>query len=151
MTSGATSSTTPRRTSTTLVLAAVVTLAVAIPLGVVAWQARGDDGPAPDNGLMITSGGSTEDLAGTVIPQGIDPTLSIAGDDLIAAAWAVYTSDGMQLAQGNAVGTPPFRVDLPVGTIGGWEEGIYDLLVTVTAEDGSTSERAARFAVEADR
>lgn len=134
-----------RRVSSALVLATAVTLAAAIPLAVLALRA--DDDGAPAAGLIVDVGNGPEALAGVVIQPRSDATLSIDGDDLIAAAWSLVTPDGFLLAEGRAVGAPPFPVELPPGLLSGLDDGLYDLLVTATLEDGSTDRRAARFAI----
>ena len=136
----------PRRARSTLILASVVTLAAVIPLTVLALRADDDD-VAPASGLTIDLGNGAEALSGVVLDPGSDATLAIDGDDLIAAAWSLMTPDGFLLAEGRAVGAPPYPVDLPAGLLGGLDAGLYDLLATVTLEDGSTDRRAARFAI----
>ena len=136
----------PRRVSSALILASVVTLAAVIPLAILALRAD-DDNAAPTSGLTIDVGNGTEPLTGVVIDRGDDAALSIEGEDLIAAAWSLMTPDGFLLAEGRAVGAPPYPVELPAGLLGGLDDGLYDLLVTVTLEDGSTDRRAARFAI----
>ncbi len=89
-------------------------------------------------------------LDGAVLDRGVDAALSIDGGELIAAAWSLSTPDGFLLAEGRAVGAAPYRIELPPGLLAGLEPGRYDLLTTVTLEDGSTEPRAARFAIEAD-
>lgn len=139
----------PRRVSAALVLATVVTLAAVIPLGVVAWQSRGDDGPAPSEGLLFSDSGSTGSLSGAVLRPGTSATLQIDGDDVVAAAWALYDADGELVASGNSVGAPPYDLEWPGGTLGSLETGLYDLLVSATDPDGDVIERAARFAIDA--
>ncbi len=75
-------------------LATVVTLAAAIPLAVVAFQARGDDGPAPTDGLVVNEGSAIRPLSGAVITQGPSVTIEIDDDSFVAAAWALYTDTG---------------------------------------------------------
>lgn len=136
----------PRRVSSALILATLVTLAAVIPLAVLALRA--DDGTAaPASGLTVDLGSGPQALSGVVLDRGDDAGLGISGDGLIAAAWSLTTRDGFLLAEGRAVGAPPYPVELPVGLIAGLDEGLYDLLVTVTLDDGSTDRRAARFAI----
>lgn len=144
----AATSTEPKKVSAAIVLATIVTLAAAVPLGVVAWQARGDGGPAPSDGLLVAEAGQTATLSGAVITNGADATLRIDGDDIVAAAWALYDDDGALIAEGNAVGEPPYQVAPESGTLAELEVGIYDLLVSATRPDGSVAERAARFAID---
>lgn len=139
----------PRRVSSALILASVVTLAAVIPLAILALRAD-DDNAAPTAGLTVDLDNGPEALSGVVIGRDEDAALRIDGDDLIAAAWSLMTPDGFLLAEGRSVGAPPYPVDLPAGLLGGLDDGLYDLLVTVTLEDGSTDRRAARFAVGDD-
>lgn len=136
-----------RRVSTALVLATVVTLAAAIPLGVLALDGRANDEAAPSDGLVLSQGSAVTQLAGAVLDVGSDATLLIDDDDLVAASWTLYTADGFLLAEGNVIGATPFEIDLPAGTIATLEPGLYDLLVTATTVEGSESPRAARFAI----
>lgn len=136
----------PRRVSTALVLASVVTLAAVVPLTILALRADDED-VAPAAGLSVDLGAGTEALSGAVLDPGADATLSIDGEGLIAAAWSLTTPDGFLLAEGRAVGAPPYPVELPTGLLSGLEPGLYDLLVTATLDDGSTDRRAARFAI----
>lgn len=136
----------PRRVSSALILASVVTLAAVIPLAVLALRAD-DDPVAPASGLTVDLGNGPEALSGVVIDRGDTAELSIEGDDLIAAAWSLSTPDGFLLAEGRSVGAAPYPVELPAGLLAGLDDGLYDLLVTATLEDGSTDRRAARFAV----
>ena len=138
----------PRRVSSAVLLASVVTLAAVIPLTVLALRG-GDAEQAPTEGLTLVVAGEATELSGAVLQAGADAELSIHGDDLIAAAWTLNTPDGFLLAEGRAVGAAPYRVDLPQGLLAGLQPGLYDLLTTVTLDDGSTERRAARFAVEA--
>ena len=133
--------------SSALLLASIVTLIAVVPLTVLALRSDSDD-VAPATGLVVAVGGAEADLNGATLAPGADASFSIEGDDLIAAAWSLSTSDGSPLAEGRAVGAAPYRVELPVGLLDGLEPGQYDLLATVTLEDGSTHRRAARFAVQ---
>ena len=141
---GATSE--PRRVSSALVLASIVTLAAVVPLAILALRAD-DENAAPTTGLTVDLGNGSEALSGVVIDPAADATLSIDGDDLIAASWSLMTPDGFLLAEGRAVGAPPYPVELPAGLLAGLDPGLYDLLVTATLDDGSTDGRAARFAI----
>jgi hypothetical protein len=134
--------------SAAIVLATLVTLAAVIPLGVVAFQARGDDGPAPSFGLIVTEGGVARPLSGAVIRSGEAVDLHIHGEDIVAAAWVLYAGDGELIAKGNNVGAPPYEVGPTDPTVDQLDPGLYDLLVTTTNPDGTMTERAARFAVE---
>jgi hypothetical protein len=139
----------PRKVSVAIVLATIVTLAAVVPLGVVAWQSRGDDGPASSEGLLFSDAGSTAALSGAVLRPGTSASLQIDGDDIVAAAWALYDVEGELLASGKSVGAPPYELDWPGGTVGSLETGLYDLLVSATEPDGDVVERAARFAIDA--
>ncbi len=147
MSSGLSSDGEPRRVSAAIVLATIVTLAAAIPLGVVAFQARSDDGPAPADGLVINEGTTIRPLSGAVIAQGPSVTIEIDDDSFVAAAWALYTDSGELIAKGNNVGAPPYVVETASDGAGVLQSGLYDLLVTATQSDGTVIERAARFAV----
>ena len=136
-----------RRVGTALVLATVVTLAAAIPLGILALDGRDNNETASSEGLVLSQGSAVTQLAGAVLEPGTDAALLIDAADIVAASWALYTADGFLLAEGNAVGATPYEIDVPPGTIGSLEPGLYDLLVTATTNEGAESPRAARFAI----
>ena len=137
----------PRRIGSALILASIVTLAAVIPLAILALRADDGDPAATTAGLTVDRGDGAEPLSGAVIDPSFDASLNINGDDLVAAAWSLMTPDGFLLAEGRAVGAPPYPVDLPAGLLAGLEPGLYDLLVTTTLADGSNDRRAARFAI----
>ena len=136
-----------RRVGTAVVLATVVTLAAAIPLGLLALDGRDDNATAPSDGLVLSQGSAVTQLAGAVLEEGTDATLLIDAEGIVAASWALYTADGFLLAEGNAVGATPYEIDVPPGTISTLEPGLYDLLVTATSAEGDESPLAARFAI----
>lgn len=141
----------PKKVSAAIVLATVVTLAAVIPLSVVVIQARGEDGPAADTGLVMADQGVTTELSGAVVSPGAEAVLQVAGDEFVAAAWVLYGSDGDEIASGNSVGAPPFTLALRDGELAGLSVGLYDLLVTATLPDGKVVERAARIAIDASQ
>ena len=138
----------PRRVSAALVVATLVTLAAAIPLGLVAWSARNDT-PADSDGLYVAAAGETHSLAGRVLSPEDPIDLQVIHPDLLGIAWTLYDSDGAHILADEAVGRSPFELDLAPGRNGDADlgSGTYDLLVTGTLRDGSVIQRAATFAI----
>ncbi len=127
-------------------LATVVTLAAAVPLGVLAWQGRNEVAVASD-GLLIEVAGATAELNGFVLERGNTAELSLNDPQIVAAAWSLYTAEGALAYNGESVGTPPLSISLPVDALSSLTPGLYDLLVSATNRDGEPTERAARFSI----
>lgn len=138
----------PRRVSAAVVLATVVTLAAAIPLGVLAIQARNDTPAVTSEGLVVSTDGGVDQLAGQTLSRGLAPAVQIRGDAFVAASWALYDEAGTVIATGNSVGASPYDVTVNGAGITSLRDGAYDLFVTATFVDGSVVERAARFMIE---
>lgn len=136
----------PRRASAALVIATLVTMAAALPLGLVAWSAR-SDGPASADGLMIELPDGVQALSGLVLQTGLEGTLQVDDPGLVAVAWALYDANAGLIASDEATGAAPFVLQLADTTLASLGSGTYDLLVTGTESDGDVVERAARFAV----
>lgn len=135
----------PRRVSAALVVATLVTLAAAIPLGLVAWSARNDQ-PAPSDGLVATSASGVEMLAGLTLTPGVVADLRVIEPEFVAVAWTLFADD-VEVASNEVIGESPFVLELAESTIGSLDVGSYDLLVTGTERDGTVVHRAAAFAI----
>ena len=136
----------PKRVSVALVVATLVTLSAAIPLGVVAWSAR-DSEPAASDGLVVASVSGAEPLAGQTLPRGIAADLQLIEPDFVAIAWTLYGVDEGLITSDEVVGTSPFILDVETAAFPILVPGTYDLLVTGTERDGTVVQRAARFAI----
>jgi len=137
----------PRKVSTALALATAVTLVVVLPLAIVSWQGR-DDRPADSNGLTVVSAGTTSSLGGATLDRDRESMVFVLDDpDVVAVAWSLNFAEGELIANGEHVGPPPHRLDVPEATLGGLSVGLYDLLVSTTDRNGHEDERAARFAI----
>lgn len=129
-------------------LASMVTLAAAIPLGVLAWQARNEVAVASD-GLVIHVAGTIAELDGFVLAPGTPAELTLDDPQVVAAAWALYATDGTLKFSGESVGTAPLKMSLRADALSRLPPGPYELLVSATMSDGGPSARAARFRVGA--
>lgn len=137
----------PRRFGAAIVAATLVTLVAAVPLTLVSLDAR-RNGPASSQGLVLDRDAGREDLAGLEISETDEPgRLVVDVDDTIAVTWALYEADGNLVREDRALAGPPFVLDESGGLIDELDDGIYELLVSGTQSDGSTVQRAARFAV----
>ncbi len=158
-----------RRVSVAIVLASLVTLAAAVPLGVLAWQAN--DEAASTEGILISADGEEQSLAGLELERGSRVLVVIELPDLIAVSWAIHSAgdgsgedgtgdDSGQLeaiGQGqltrapgaDELGDTRSRLELaePSALIGALDVGRYDILITATTATGSTTQRAARFEI----
>ncbi len=134
------------RLGAALVLATVVTLAAAVPLGVLAWQGRMQV-PVASDGLVINVDGTTARLNGFVLEPGAKAELTLDDPQVVAAAWSLYTAEGDLMYNGESVGTPPLSISLPADALSSLAPGAYDLLISATMSDGEPTERAARFSI----
>ena len=149
-----------RRVSVALVLASLVTLSAAVPLGVLAWQASDDT--ASVDGIVVTVGGEEQPLSGLELERGEGVLVAIELPDVVAVSWAIHHADdaaGDNSVELEAVGQgqlarPPqadaaSRMELaePSALIEVLDRGRYDLLITATTATGSTTQRAARFEI----
>lgn len=137
----------PRKVSTSLVLATVVTVIVVLPIAIVSWQGRGN-GAADSQGLTVISAGTPLELGGATIDPRRGSTVFVLDDpDVVAVAWSLNFAEGELIAKGEQVGLPPHQLDLSETTLGTLGVGLYDLLVSTTDRNGHEDERAARFAI----
>lgn len=166
-----------RRVSVAIVLATLVTLAAAVPLGILAWQARDDAASA--EGILATADGEEQPLAGLELARGSSVLVVIELPDLVAVSWAIHhAGDGAGDGAGDSAadevtrdesgeveaigqgqltregqpdepGDAPPRLELaePSALITALDPGRYDLLITATTAAGSTTQRAARFEI----
>ena len=136
----------PKRVSAALVVATLVTLAAAIPLGLVAWSARNNQA-APSDGLVVASASGLDALAGQILAHGAVADLQVIDPDFVAVAWTLFGSGDEELASDEAVGASPYVLELAPTPLDTLEAGTYDLLVTGTERDGTVVQRAATFAI----
>lgn len=127
----------------TLVATTAVTVAVALPLYLIAG--RGEPRVETD-GLLLSTGAEESRLNNAVVELGADVVLVLESDDLAAAAFGLYDGD-RQVAVGEVRGGP--RVSLLSLTQVDLEPGEYDLLVTARDRSGDTQKFGAEFIVTA--
>ena len=133
-----------RRFATVALVATLITCAAALPLALIAWDARNDE-PASGEGLVYVLDGSAVPLHQARFAIADQPVLfQMVDDDLVAMSWALYEVEGAEIAAGVVAIGPPFEIDVDRSLQPGM---LYDLLITGTLGDGSTVKRAARFEI----
>lgn len=136
----------PRRLSSTIAVATLVTAIVTGPL----WAMTASGGPlgVAADGMIVDRGGRTEPLAlASLDPDAaLEAAIEVQIPGAVAIAWAMERVDGEVATRGTATGSDPLRVELPEAFVEAGP-GLVDLLVTATLDSGDTVRRAARFAI----
>jgi hypothetical protein len=142
----------------TSVIASVVTLVVAVPLTIRAFDARNDDRPrtAPADGIVATLGATTGDLEGSTLSDA--PVITFDLDDTGATAFRLVDVTSNELLAGTDSLGPEFAMfNTPEGFPAAFDttdfpDGGYTIYVTFTLVDpvdqsSSETYRMANFAI----
>lgn len=139
------SSPAPRRLSSTIAVATLVTAIVTGPLWV---MTSSGPGTVLAEGIEVNTDGRTEPLAlASLDPDAVlEAEIEVDIPGAVAIAWAMERVDGEVTTRGTSTGPDSLRVPVPEAFVEAGP-GLVDLLVTATLDSGDTVKRAARFSI----
>ncbi len=135
----------------TSVIASLVTLVVAVPLTIRAFDARNDDRPrtAPTDGIVATLGATSGDLEGSTLSGA--PVITFELENTGATAFRLVDTIGNELLTGTDTFGPEFAMfNTPEGFPAAFDttelpDGGYTIYVTFTLIDRGDQSRSETY------